>query len=93
MKEVNPKETTRAYAFEKWMHALMVMLVCLMLTVVSCDKFEDMNQDTDIPDTEQPQEPSEPQEPGDPQGPDMPQGRMCSTILSHISARRSNLWD
>ena len=74
MKEVNPKETTRAYAFEQWMHALMVILVCLMLTVVSCDKFEDMNQDTDIPDTEQPQEPSEPQEPGDPQGPDMPQG-------------------
>ena len=26
MKEVNPKETTRAYAFEMWMNAPMPML-------------------------------------------------------------------
>lgn len=36
MKEVNPKETSRAYAFEMWMNAPMPMVTFLKTLNVSC---------------------------------------------------------
>ena len=33
MQEVNPKETTRAYAFDMWMNAPMPMVVTLFRTL------------------------------------------------------------
>ena len=37
MKEVNPKETTRAYAFEMWMNAPMPMLT--FFKTIRCNSY------------------------------------------------------
>ncbi len=45
MKEVNPKETTRAYAFEMWMNAPMLMVTFFKTTLTVSFQFHHTHMD------------------------------------------------